>query len=245
MATARPVQACRPGGSAGTGPSALRAQGGVCCAACSPIRSVRASIAAASSMARRCRAGSAMTGTWADQRTGGCGTSGPVRRRIRASMTAAMSRAPVRLRSPIASWRSWPGSRPASSAARRVRHSHCPYVPGGCLVPGRAARRRAGHGSAARRRAAISACQMAWRMARWSALDRLRWRVWVADSSWPSRVTTWASTCQRCVPVPRRGGGRGHGRPSRRAVSRSKRASSGAGRVPGLGSAVFGERVQT
>jgi hypothetical protein len=41
-----------------------------------------------------------------------------------------MSRAPARSRSAIASARAWAGSRPASSAACRVRHSHLPWWPG-------------------------------------------------------------------------------------------------------------------
>ena len=45
-------------------------------------------------------------------------------------MTAAMSRAPARSRSPIAAARTWRASRPASSAARRVRHSHFAWWPG-------------------------------------------------------------------------------------------------------------------
>ena len=69
----------------------------------SPIRSVKASIIAASSPARRGRSGSARTGTCADHGPGGNGTSAPRCWRIRASMTAATprrgvpgTRAPVR-----------------------------------------------------------------------------------------------------------------------------------------------------
>ena len=47
MAAARFCHSSRSGGWAGTGPSAAVAQGGGWLAACSPIRSVRASISAA------------------------------------------------------------------------------------------------------------------------------------------------------------------------------------------------------
>ena len=51
-------------------------------------------------------------------------------------MTAGMSRAPARSRSAMASASSWAGSRPASSAARRVRHSHRAWCPGSARWPG-------------------------------------------------------------------------------------------------------------
>ena len=52
-----------------------------------------------------------------------------------------MSRAPARSRSAIAAVRSWAASSPASSAARRVRHSHRAWWPGSLPVAGR----QAGH----------------------------------------------------------------------------------------------------
>src|SRR5690349_6816245 len=65
-----------------------------------------------------------MPGTCADHGTAGRGTGLPNRYRIRASTTLGTSRAPARSRSAIASARTCPASRPASSAPRRVRHSH-------------------------------------------------------------------------------------------------------------------------
>ena len=65
-----------------------------------------------------------MAGTCADHGPAGSGTRAPSRQRIRASRTAARSRDPARSRSVIASARTWAGSRPVSSAPRRVRHSH-------------------------------------------------------------------------------------------------------------------------
>jgi len=99
IALARRCQSSRWSGRPGTGPRAFTAHG----RACSPIRSVKASIIAASSPARRGRSGSARTGTCADLGPGGNGTSAPRCWRIRASMTAATprrgvpgTRAPVR-----------------------------------------------------------------------------------------------------------------------------------------------------
>ena len=57
--------------------------------------------------------------------------------RMRASRTAAMSRDPARSRSAIASARTRAGSRPASSAVRRVRHGHFAWWPGSPAVAGR------------------------------------------------------------------------------------------------------------
>jgi hypothetical protein len=53
--------------------------------------------------------------------------------------TVEMSWAPVRSRSPIASARTCAGSRPASSAPCRVRHSHRSLGPGSAWYPGSAA----------------------------------------------------------------------------------------------------------
>jgi len=130
MEAARFCQSSRSSRSSGTGPRALIAQGGVFSAACSPMRSLRASISAAISVSQARRSGSEMAGTWADHGPTGTGTTVPVRYRIRASMTAARSRAPARSRSPIATARTSPASRPASSASRKVRHSHFAWWPG-------------------------------------------------------------------------------------------------------------------
>ena len=131
MAAARFCQSSRSGGSAGTGPSAAVAQAGGWVAVCSPIRSVRASISAAISATYARRSGSARAGTCSDHGRDGSGTTTPSRCRMRASRTAAMSRDPARSRSAIASARTAAGSRPASSAPRRVRHSHFAWWPGG------------------------------------------------------------------------------------------------------------------
>ena len=80
-----------------------------------------------------------MAGTWADHGPRWQRDERAGRRRRRASMTAGMSRAPARSRSAIAAARSWAASRPASSAARRVRHSHRAWWPGSLAVAGRQA----------------------------------------------------------------------------------------------------------
>jgi hypothetical protein len=139
MEAARFCHSVRFCGSSGTGPRAVTARGRACRAACSPMRSWQASISAVISVRYVWRVASAMAGTWNDHGPVGAGTRAPVRYRMRASMTAARSRAPTRSRSLIAAARTSPGSRPASSAARRVRHSHRAWWPGslaaGCGWP--------------------------------------------------------------------------------------------------------------
>ena len=60
-----------------------------------------------------------------------------MRGRIRASRTAAMSRAPARSRAVMAVRMTSAGSRPASSAACRVRYSHRAWWESGLPVAGR------------------------------------------------------------------------------------------------------------
>ena len=79
MEAARFCQSARSGGSAGTGPSASMAQGGAYSAACSPMRSLRASISPAISARYARRSGSAMAGTWADHGAAGAGATAPTR----------------------------------------------------------------------------------------------------------------------------------------------------------------------
>ena len=206
------------------------------------MRSLRASISAAISVSQARRAGSARAGTCADHGRDGSGTGEPVRWRMRASRTAGMSRAPARSRSAIASARIWAGSWPASSAARRVRHSHLAWWPGSARWPG-------GSAAASRSRyrcwraGTVSAVQIACRRARWSASARAWWRVWVAESCWPS----WSSTAESTLSAVSAGAGgvAGAGPPPRSAWIWSYRASSGAGRGPGTGSARFGDCVNT
>jgi hypothetical protein len=66
----------------------------------------------------------ALTGFCRTWSLDGSGTREPRRWRRRASMTLGMSQDPARSRSATASARTRAGSWPASSAARKVRHSH-------------------------------------------------------------------------------------------------------------------------
>ena len=153
-----------------------------------------------------------MSGTCADHGPAGSGMSAPVRRRSRASMTAATSRAPVRSRSAIAA------ASTAGVQAGEFGGAHRPPQPfrlvAGLLPVSRRQAPRAGPVPLLAG-GAVSAVQMACRMARWSALARACCRSWVADSCWPSRSSTSDSTASASRAGPAGWPGR-EGRPGRR-----------------------------
>lgn len=93
------------------------------------MRSRRASIAAASSVTNALLSGSAIGGMRCDHGRQGTGARPAVARRIRASMTAAMSRAPVSGALAIASAATLAGSSPAASTDRSGRHSQVAVPP--------------------------------------------------------------------------------------------------------------------